>query len=545
MTDRIKKIRKQILFDNEQSVSKALNKIKAMKDLTTEEKIDLTAILSTIFYHHDHAGVTGMNRIAVRTEKQIAKFGTDVVDYLIEELVNADAESAAYLGRTIAMNDAFAIDRLLKTWDEEELDDFAVINIIQSISYSKSPAVSKAIPRVLVAAKAENFQLRSIALYTIGKLARRVPADAFDDKLRAQMFDVVFNRLRDRKPLVRKNAARSLGKMQKKGLLMGEHEQAVYDKFRQLLGKDGQHQWDRAYIVRHEAEHFLPFFQKPSSVMRKYHQSFRIVSKDELADQTYHFVIEAPLIARKIKAGQFIIVRPSESGERIPLSICGWDRDRGTIEIVVMGVGKTSDEIIAMNVGDTFKDIVGPLGERSHVKSYEGLCVVIGGGYGTGAIIPTARDLKALGNTVVGIIGARNEKLILLEDKLREVCDDVIITTNDGSKGIEGFVTTALQDLIENDHVSMILAVGPVPMMQAVSELSKPDKIDTFVSLNAIMVDGTGMCGACRVSVGGETKFACFHGPDFDGHKVDFDQLMKRQKMFVKEEKEALKVFEV
>ena len=173
MTDRIKKIRKQILFDNEQSVSKALKSIKELQGLTQEEKIDLTAALSTIFYHHDHTGVTGMNRIAVRAEKQIARFGVEVIDFLIEELVNADAESAAYLGRTIAMSGSYAIERLLETWDEYETDEFAVINIVQSISYTKSAAVSKAIPRILVAAKSDNFQLRSIALYTIGQYNKR------------------------------------------------------------------------------------------------------------------------------------------------------------------------------------------------------------------------------------------------------------------------------------------------------------------------------------------------------------------------------------
>jgi NAD(P)H-flavin reductase len=165
---------------------------------------------------------------------------------------------------------------------------------------------------------------------------------------------------------------------------------------------------------------------------------------------------------------------------------------------------------------------------------------VIGGGYGTGAIIPTAKDLKELGNKVIGIVGARNNDLLLMTEELAEVCDEVMITTNDGSRGIEGFVTDALKQITSREAVSSVLAVGPVPMMQAVSELTRPLEIETFVSLNAIMVDGTGMCGACRVSVGGETKFACFHGPDFNGHDVDFDQLTKRQKMFNKEEREAL-----
>jgi ferredoxin--NADP+ reductase len=246
------------------------------------------------------------------------------------------------------------------------------------------------------------------------------------------------------------------------------------------------------------------------------------------------------MIARKLKAGKFVIVRPHDHSDRIPLSVCGWDVDRGVVEIIVNTVGKTSAEINNLKVGDRIIDIVGPLGQRSHVQEYPDTCVVIGGGYGTGAIIPTAKDLKALGNKVIGIVGARNIDLLLMTKELESVCDEVMITTNDGSLGIKGFVTDALQQIMSREKVSQVLAVGPVPMMKAVSELTKPDGIETFVSLNAIMVDGTGMCGACRVSVGGKTRFACFHGPDFNGHDVDFEELMKRQKMFNKQEKEAL-----
>jgi ferredoxin--NADP+ reductase len=193
-----------------------------------------------------------------------------------------------------------------------------------------------------------------------------------------------------------------------------------------------------------------------------------------------------------------------------------------------------------MEPGDSFQDIVGPLGERSLLPTAVGTCVVIGGGYGTGAIIPTARDLKALGNKVIGIVGARNADTLIMVAALNHVCDEVSVTTNDGSQGLHGFVTDALQEILQREQVIHVLAIGPVPMMKAVSEMTRPATIPTYVSLNAVMVDGTGMCGACRVTVGGETKFACFHGPDFDGHKVDFDNLMKRQKMFVKEEKLAL-----
>ena len=276
----------------------------------------------------------------------------------------------------------------------------------------------------------------------------------------------------------------------------------------------------------------------------KYSQSFKILKKKELCPDTYWYEIEAPYIAKKLLAGQFIIIRPKEHSERIPLSIAGWDRDKGTIHIIVMSAGYTTGELNGMGEGDCFSDIVGPLGVRSHVSKQDGTCVVIGGGYGTGAILPTAQDLSDLGNRVVGIVGARNKDLLLMIDELGEACDEVMLTTNDGSIGTEGFVTHALQKILDaGEKVSSVLAVGPVPMMMAVAAMTKPLGIQTWVSLNAIMVDGTGMCGACRVSVDGKTKFACFHGPDFDAHKVDFGELMKRQKMFVEKEKEAIEAY--
>ena len=273
--------------------------------------------------------------------------------------------------------------------------------------------------------------------------------------------------------------------------------------------------------------------------VQSYQQSFRILDKRLLCSNTFRFTLEAPFIARKIEAGQFIIIRPHPTSERIPLSVCGWDRARGTLQIVVSAVGKTSTEINRMKVGSSFKDVVGPLGERSRLPKSKGTCVVIGGGYGTGAIIPTARDMSAMGNKVLGIVGARNAESLIMIDELKAACDEVLITTNDGSRGRAGMVTDALREILPTDNLVHVLAVGPVPMMKAVSQLTRPFKIETWVSLNAIMVDGTGMCGACRVSVGNETKFACFHGPDFDGHQVDFENLMKRQKMFLKEEKIA------
>ena len=272
----------------------------------------------------------------------------------------------------------------------------------------------------------------------------------------------------------------------------------------------------------------------------KYHQDFKILAKRELSPNIYHFQVNAPLIAKKALAGQFIIVRPNERSERMPLSLCGWNRDEGYLEIIIMGTGFTSNEAVKLEVGDSFSDVVGPLGQRSHVKKYDGACVVLGGGYGTGAVVPTARDLRELGNKVYGVVGARQADLLIMVDELKEVCDEVIVTTNDGSLGIKGFVTHALEEIMKKEKVSTTLSVGPVPMMMAVTNMLKDTDIEAWVSLNAIMLDGTGMCGACRVSVGDDTKFACFHGPDFDGKKVDFAELMTRQKMFVDKEKIAL-----
>ncbi|MFW2331727.1 MAG: sulfide/dihydroorotate dehydrogenase-like FAD/NAD-binding protein [Nitrospinota bacterium] len=269
----------------------------------------------------------------------------------------------------------------------------------------------------------------------------------------------------------------------------------------------------------------------------KYSQEFKILEKSLLAPATYYFKIEAPLVAKKAQAGQFIMIRPNSTSERMPLSLAGWDREAGYLELIIMGTGFTSKEAVSKEVGDSFSDLVGPLGQRSHVKKYDATSVLIGGGYGVGAIIPTAIDLKKLGNRVIGVIGARNESLLLMEDRLRDVCDEVYITTNDGSKGIKGFVTHALSAIMENEKVSMTLAVGPVPMMKAVSDMLSDTPVESWVSLNAIMVDGTGMCGACRVNVGGKTLFACFHGPDFDGKKVNYAELMTRQTMFAESEK--------
>jgi ferredoxin--NADP+ reductase len=544
MSDRIKPIVENISIDREDTIERALDQTDQLKELTDEEKIQLAAAFSTLFYH-DYAGLSGMIKLASRAEKQIAKFGAAVMDFLISELVSAPPESAAHLGRPVARNGKAAVKPLMEAWEKNRSEDYALINLLYTLANVKDPEVLKAMPEIVVAAKSKNPQLRSTAIYSVGRLVNGLSADGFDDNLRLKMFDCAFEALSDAKPIVRKHGARTLGKMLKKGLLNNELKGKVLKAYNAILGNDEDHEWDNAFIVRHEAEHFLPLCKTDGTLADRYRQSFRIASKRELCPDTYHFEIEAPFIARKIKAGQFIIIRPHAHSERIPLSICGWDREKGLIKIIIMAAGRTTGEMNRLNVGDRLQDIVGPLGQRSHVKKHNGTCVVIGGGYGTGAIIPTAVDLRELGNKVIGIVGARMESLLIMIDELKEACDEVMLTTNDGSVGIKGFVTHALEEILKRgEKVSHVLAVGPVPMMIAVSNMTKPLGIETYVSLNAIMVDGTGMCGSCRVSVGGETKFACFHGPDFDGHKVDFDQLMMRQKMFIGKEKEALAAME-
>jgi len=542
MTKQLEHIAKLIDTNLEEDVAEAIKLASELENLSTEEKQQLAEVLSEIFYFHDHSGISPMAKLAVRAEQIIAGLGCEVVPFLIDELVNADSESAAYFGKAIASNPCSDIQVILNAWEKYEEDDFAILNLIQTLSYYRSKNSIKAFPRLLVASKSENFQLRGMSVYTLGKLMERFRKKDFSNEIQLQIYDSIVEKLADSKPIVRQQAVRALGLMQQKGLLMDDQRAKVKENFLALLGRDNRHNWDRAFIVRSEAEKYLPFFSSTHQLGDRYRQSFKIIEKRELCENTYHFVVEAPMVAKKLKAGQFLIVRPHDHSERIPLSVCGWDEEEGTVNLIVNTVGKTSGEINELGEGDSLTDIVGPLGERSHVDKYKGTCVVIGGGYGTGAIIPTARDLKEAGNKVIGIVGARNKDLLLMIDELAEVCDEVMITTNDGSKGIQGFVTNALNEIMDRETVSHVLAIGPVPMMKAVSELTKPASIETYVSLNAIMVDGTGMCGACRVSVGGKTRFACFHGPDFNGHEVDFEQLTKRQKMFVDKEKEALAV---
>lgn len=240
------------------------------------------------------------------------------------------------------------------------------------------------------------------------------------------------------------------------------------------------------------------------------------------------FKIEAPQIAKKRLAGQFVILRVNETGERIPITIADSNIVDGSISVIVQGIGRTTKMLNSLGKGDTIMDVAGPLGKPSEIENF-GTAVVIGGGVGTAIAYPTAKSLKAAGNKVISIIGGRTKDYIILENELKECSDELYPTTDDGSYGFHGFVTQKLQELITaGEKIDFVLAIGPIAMMKAVADLTREYNIKTVVSLNPIMVDGTGMCGGCRVSVGGKTFFACVDGPEFDAHLVDFDTLMKR-----------------
>ncbi len=255
---------------------------------------------------------------------------------------------------------------------------------------------------------------------------------------------------------------------------------------------------------------------------------FEILHKERLAPGINLFEIKAERIAKKAKPGQFVILRLHEKGERIPLTIADTNPEKGTVTIVAQEVGKTTHELGTYEAGDFILDFLGPLGKPSHIDKF-GTVVMIGGGVGVAEIYPVAKAMKKAGNYVISILGFRTKELVFWEDKLKQVSDEVIVTTNDGSYGMKGFTTHALQKLIdEGRKIDLVHAVGPTIMMKFVAELTKPYGIKTVASLNPIMVDGTGMCGACRVTVGGEIKFACVDGPEFDAHQVNWDELMKR-----------------
>lgn len=268
---------------------------------------------------------------------------------------------------------------------------------------------------------------------------------------------------------------------------------------------------------------------------------YKILEKKILSDNVKQMVVKAPLVAKKAQAGQFIILRIDEQGERIPLTIADYNGKKGTVTIIFMEVGKTTKQLGTLNVGDKILNFVGPLGVPSEIEKY-GTVVCIGGGVGIAPLYPVIRALKQVGNNVISILGARNEKLLMLEKEIEEYSDEFHICTDDGSKGTKGFVSNVLQNLIDDGKkIDVVWAIGPVIMMKVVADLTRKYDIKTIVSLNPIMVDGTGMCGGCRVSVGNETKFACVDGPEFDGHLVDFDNLMLRNRRFICEEDEACK----
>jgi len=265
---------------------------------------------------------------------------------------------------------------------------------------------------------------------------------------------------------------------------------------------------------------------------------YKILVKQQLAPSVQLFEVEAPLIARKAKPGQFVILRVNEEGERIPLTIADFNREKGSITLIFQEVGASTTELGLLNEGEFLLDLVGPLGKPTHIEKF-GTVVCVGGGIGIAPVYPIARGLKEAGNEVISIIGARSKDILIYEDEMAAVSDELIITTDDGSKGIKALVTQPLKELLDSDKtISLVMAIGPVIMMKFVAETTRPYGVPTVVSLNPIMVDGTGMCGGCRVSVGQENKFACVDGPEFDAHKVDFESLMTRQRMYKSQEKQ-------
>ena len=260
---------------------------------------------------------------------------------------------------------------------------------------------------------------------------------------------------------------------------------------------------------------------------------FKILKKEELSPNVYAMEIDAPRVAKKAEPGQFIVLRVNEEGERIPLTIANFDRKTGRILIVFQVIGASTMELAALKEGDDILDFVGPLGRPSEIGKLDGTMVVVGGGIGVAPTFPIARAMKEAGNKVIAIMGAKTKDILIMEDEMKEVTDEIVVTTDDGSRGIKGFVTNAVQALVDRgEKIAQITAIGPVIMMKSVADATRALGIKTVVSLNPIMVDGTGMCGGCRVTVGDETKFACVDGPEFDGHLVDFKGLMSRQRMY-------------
>ena len=263
---------------------------------------------------------------------------------------------------------------------------------------------------------------------------------------------------------------------------------------------------------------------------------YKILSKKELCPNQFEIKVDAPYVVRNAKAGQFIIFRADENSESVPLTIADVDKVKGELTLVFMAVGYSTKLLASLNEGDEIHDIVGPLGQPTHIEKY-GTVVCLAGGYGAAPCYLIAKAFKDAGNKVYMIMGARNKDLIFWQDKMKDACTELFITTDDGTLGEKGFVTQVLDRIIKNEKVDYAIAVGPMPMMRAVADLTRDKGIYTEASMNPIMVDGTGMCGACRVTVGGETKFACVDGPDFDAHKIDFDEVINRTRIYKDQER--------
>jgi NAD(P)H-flavin reductase len=270
---------------------------------------------------------------------------------------------------------------------------------------------------------------------------------------------------------------------------------------------------------------------------------YKIVAKEKLNPVIDYIRVEAPAVARKAQAGQFVVIRVDEVGERIPLTLADWDAKEGTVTLVAMKVGTSTYKLSSLNTGDSILNLVGPLGLASEIEDF-GTVICVGGGVGIAPVYPIARSLKKAGNKVISIIGARNKDLLFWEDRMKSVSDELVVTTDDGSYARKGLVTEPLKEFLQKEKVARVIAIGPAIMMKFCSLTTKEFNVPTFVSLNSIMVDGTGMCGCCRVSVGNETKFACVDGPDFDGHEVDWDVLAKRQQSYLNQEKKSMELWE-
>jgi len=270
---------------------------------------------------------------------------------------------------------------------------------------------------------------------------------------------------------------------------------------------------------------------------------FTILKKNIFGDCVYRIVIEAPKIARVRRAGQFVVLRIDEKGERFPLTICDADPIKGTLTLVFQAVGKSTMQLSKMGPGDKIHDVVGPLGKATHIEKY-GTVLCIGGGIGIAPVYPIAQAMKSAGNKVISIIGARSKNLLILESEMQKVSDELLISTDDGSYCRKGFTSDLLNEVIKRgEKIDLVVAIGPVPMMKVLCNITKSHNLKTFVSLNPIMLDATGMCGVCRVTVGGKTQFACVDGPEFDGHQVDFDELQKRLRTYTAQEKTAVEEF--